>query len=178
MAYDRDELLTKLARALAQNPGSSMKELAEEAGISKASLHRIYSTRDSLCQTLVEHTTHILVDLMELLRREHHDFDGELKELIAFYVKHDAFVLFIGREAFVQMIDEAVWDSCDEALASFFRGGKEAGAWRADFSSEEMRDIFRSLVVGILEHNLWDGKYGKTAEKLIYRALLGGIASK
>ena len=178
MAFDRDELLEKLAWALAKNPGSSMKDLAEEVGISKASLHRIYSTRESLCQTLVERTKEIFEGTMKITRREHGDFEADLKELISFHVQHSAFVLFSGRDAFVQMIEEAEWERYDEELAAFFRAGKEAGVWQADFSSEEMRDIFMSLVIGIMEHNLWDGTYGKSAERLIYRALLGGIASK
>ncbi len=46
MAFDREELLDRLAMALVANPGSTMQELADSAGISKASLHRIYSTKE------------------------------------------------------------------------------------------------------------------------------------
>ena len=178
MAFDRDELLEKLARALAKNPGSSMKELAEEVGISKASLHRIYSTRESLCQTLVAQTKNIFDNMIDITSREHNDFLADLKELISFHVENSAFVLFIGRDAFVRMIDEADWVRYDEELAAFFRAGKDAGLLLGDFSSEEMRDIFVSLVVGLLEYSLWGSRSGKAAEGLIYKAVMGGISSK
>ena len=54
MAFDREELLEKLAMALVANPGSTMKELADSAGISKASLHRIYSTKEKLQTIIIE----------------------------------------------------------------------------------------------------------------------------
>ena len=34
-------------------------------------------------------------------------------------------VLFIGKDAFVQMIDEEDWERYDRELAAFFRAGRE-----------------------------------------------------
>lgn len=68
MAYDRDELLAKMADALADNPGCTMKELAETVGISKASLHRIYTNKENICQQLGEKEQEILKDLKAVIK--------------------------------------------------------------------------------------------------------------
>ena len=82
MAFDREELLKKLAMALVANPGSTMQELADSAGISKASLHRIYSTKEKLQATIVERMREVFAEIRRTIQKPHEDYMEALRELV------------------------------------------------------------------------------------------------
>ena len=48
------KLLKLLAVAIIESPRATLQELAESVGISKATLHRCYGTRDNLEKLLLE----------------------------------------------------------------------------------------------------------------------------
>jgi AcrR family transcriptional regulator len=58
MAPDRDILLDAAASVLAANPGASTQHIATGAGVSRATLHRAFSTRETLiaavCDRMLE----------------------------------------------------------------------------------------------------------------------------
>lgn len=102
MAFDREELLKKLAMALVANPGSTMQELADSAGISKASLHRIYSTKEKLQATIVEQMRGVFAEIRRTIQKPHEDYMEALRELIAIHCRNSTYVLFIGRDDFLR----------------------------------------------------------------------------
>lgn len=175
MAFDREELLEKLAMALARNPGSTMQELAVSAGISKASLHRIYSTKENLQATIVERMRVVFAEIRQVLRRSHGDYVQDLQELVAVHCRNSTYVLFTGRDDFFAMIREEEWDSYYDDLELFFREGQERGILTLDLSAGVIGDVFVSLVTGLLESYLWGHLAQREMEKTILRALLGGI---
>ena len=121
MAFDREELLEKLAMTLVRNPGSTMQELATSAGISKASLHRIYSTKENLQVTIVERMREVFGEIRQVLQRSHGDYMQDLQELVAVHCKNSTYVLFTGRDDFFAMIREEEWDAYYDDLEVFFR---------------------------------------------------------
>ncbi len=52
MKIEREAVLEAATRQLAANPRVSMHEIAVAAGISRASLHRLFSSRDSLLEAI------------------------------------------------------------------------------------------------------------------------------
>lgn len=175
MAFDREELLKKLAMALVANPGSTMKELADSAGISKASLHRIYSTKEKLQATIVERMRDIFAEIRRTIQKPHEDYMEALRELVAIHCRNSTYVLFTGRDDFFEMIRDGEWDAYYNDLEKFFREGQERGILTLDFSAGVIGDIFINLVTGILECYLWGHLTEREMEKTIFRALLGGI---
>ena len=175
MAFDREELLEKLAMALVRNPGSTMQELAASAGISKASLHRIYSTKENLQVTIVERMREVFAEIRQILGRPHGDYMHELQELTAVHCRNSTYVLFTGRDDFFDMFGEEEWDSYYDDLEVFFREGQERGILTLDLSAGAIGDVFISLVTGLLESYLWGHLSQREMEKTILRALLGGI---
>ncbi len=175
MAFDRDELVEKLADALADNPGCTMKELAEAVGISKASLHRIYTNKENICQILVDKERQILADVCEVLQREKSDWLADLQEIIGLFADNAPFVRCMGRETLPVQVTEAEWERFDQVLTGFFRRGKEAGLLQGDFSSTDMNDIFFGLVTGLIETMGMRQSSPGAVKRIVYEALLGGI---
>ena len=175
MAFDREELLKKLAMALAANPGSTMQELADSARISKASLHRIYSTKEKLQATIVERVRDVFAEIRRTIQKPHEDYMEALRELVAIHCRNSTYVLFIGRDDFFEMLQDGEWDAYYNDLEIFFREGQERGILTLDFSAGVIGDIFISLVTGLLECRLWGHLTEREMEKTILRALLGGV---
>lgn len=175
MAFDREELLKKLAMALVANPGSTMRELADNVGVSKASLHRIYSTKEKLQTTIVERMREVFAEIRRTIQKPHEDYREALRELVEIHCKNSTYVLFIGRDDFFAMIQDEEWDDYYNDLEIFFREGQERGLLTLDFSAGVIGDIFISLVTGILECYLWGHLTERETEKTILRALLGGV---
>ncbi|SHK49422.1 transcriptional regulator, LacI family [Selenomonas ruminantium] len=175
MAFDRDELVEKLADALADNPGCTMKELAEAVGISKASLHRIYTNKANICQLLVEKERQVLADVSAVLKRENSDWLDDLQDIIGLFADNGPFVRCMGRETLPVQVTEAEWDAFDQELTAFFRKGREAGLLQGDFSSTDMNDIFFGLITGLIESMGMRKSSPGAVKRIVYEALLGGI---
>ncbi len=60
-----ERLLKALAHAIVVHPRATLKELAETAGISKATLHRFCGTRDNLVDMLEKHGERVLNQVIE-----------------------------------------------------------------------------------------------------------------
>ena len=60
--------------ALAANPGNTMQALADNTGISKASLHRIYSTKEKLQATFVERMRDVFAEIRRTIREPHENY--------------------------------------------------------------------------------------------------------
>lgn len=175
MAFDRDELVERLADALADNPGCTMKELAEAVGISKASLHRIYTNKENICQILVDKERQIFADIQVVLQRTDSDWLADLQEIIGLLADNGPFVRCMGRETLPVQLTEEEWDHIDQKLTGFFRKGREAGLLQGDFSSTDMNDIFIGLITGLIESmGMRQSSPGKV-KRIVYEALLGGI---
>ena len=90
--------MKKLAMALAANPGNTMQALADNTGISKASLHRIYSTKEKLQATFVERMRNVFAEIRRTIREPHEDSMEALGELVAIHCRNSTYVLLIGRD--------------------------------------------------------------------------------
>lgn len=175
MAFDRNELLEKLADALADNPGATMKELAETAGISKASLHRIYTNKENICRLIVDKNREIFREFVVIMQHSGADWLADLQRAIDLLVDNSAYVRYLGRDVFWTEVTEAEWDVIDQEITGFFRKGKELGVVRGDFSSTDMNDIFIGLITGMVESMGMRKSSPGAVKRIVYEALLGGI---
>ncbi len=172
MAFDREELLRKLTLALALNPGMTMTELAVKTGISKASLHRIYATKENLQNVIVERLKKIPVELGLIIDGAHENYLGDLRDLISVLYKNRAYILFMFRDK----IDDAEWKRCEEKLTDFFREGQRQGILSSDFTVEMMVYIFSGMstwMMGLQAER--DDLSEREVEEIIFKALLNGI---
>ncbi len=85
MAFDREALLEKLAMAILQNPGITMGELALHTGISKASLHRIYSTKENLQKIIIDKISEFFLHIHNTINEGSSDFMNDLEKLVRFH---------------------------------------------------------------------------------------------
>ncbi len=178
MAFEREELLQKLTFAIAMNPGITMTELAKTTAISKASLHRIYSTKENLLKIILQRTKVFYSGISELLTKEHEDFMEDLKAVIAAFCDNRAYVLFIIRDIFTDLIKNSDWERYDKEMEGFFCEGQKRGFLSKDFTAGTMVNVFLGIVTWLLCMSIEKNTSESELQETILRILLNGIGVK
>lgn len=179
MAADH-KLFDSVAGALARQPGSSMQEIAEAAGVSRTTLHRAFGDR----KTLIERVSrHVLADCERLFDEAGID-DAPVLEAFEALI---AAPLRLGRAYALLFTEPGVFRdagllaeirSQDDRFERYFARGQAAGAFRSDLPP-------RWLVysVGTQMTALWwavdDGFVGaRDAARVLRATLFSGIAAR
>lgn len=150
-----EKLLKALAVALVDRPRATLKELAEAAGVSKATLHRFCSTRDALVERLMSHGQAVLSQVIEDADLQQAPVLQALRSLIDDHLRHRellVFLMFQYRPDSLDMDkDGARWMPYTEALDGFFLRGQQAGMFRIEISAELLTELFISLIYGVVD---------------------------
>lgn len=142
MAYNKEELLQKITFNMAINPGITMTELARVVGIAKASLHRIYLTRENLKSIIVQRVKTVYVEISQVLNQEHKNYMDDLKNLIKIFCNNRNYILFIMRDVFTEYIDGSDWEKHNKELENFFLEGQNKEFLNKNISAEVTANIF------------------------------------
>lgn len=150
-----EQLLKSLTLAVANRPRATMKELAQLAGVSKATLHRYCGTRENLVLRLEDHaegTLNLIIRSAGLLEREPMD---ALRRLIRGHLDHRELLAFLMAQYRPDFLDLEQggkrWLFYLEALDSFFLKGQHTGLFRIDISAAILTELFVSLVYGLVD---------------------------
>lgn len=90
-----ERLIKALAVAIVDHPRATLKELAEAAGVSKATLHRFCGTRDNLVQMLEGHGETVLNQIIQACDLEHAEPLEALQRLIKEHLTHRELLVFL-----------------------------------------------------------------------------------
>ncbi|WP_434698010.1 TetR/AcrR family transcriptional regulator [Pseudomonas sp. Z1-14] len=150
-----EKLLKALAIALVDHPRANFKEIAQAAGISKATLNRFCGTRENLIEMLLNYGSVVVKRIIsdaELantppLEAWHRLIEGHLthRELLVFLTfqfKPDTLDMNAGANR---------WSYYAETLDAFFLRGQKLGVFRIDIAAAAFTEIFASLVFGLVE---------------------------
>lgn len=92
-------MLRALAQAMGTQPRGTLKELAELAGISKATLHRFCGTREHLVEMLLNHASEVLSQLIEASELDSPGPAHALRRLVSAHLEQREtirFLMFVG----------------------------------------------------------------------------------
>lgn len=150
-----DRLLKALAVAIVDRPRATLKELAEAAGISKATLHRFCGTRDNLVEMLMAHGLSALTQVIQDSDLEQAEPLTALNRLIRGHLTHRELLVFLMFQYRPDSLDpdtEGVrWIPYVDALDSFFLRGQHTGLFRIDIGAPVLTELFVSLVYGMVD---------------------------
>lgn len=144
-------LLKQLTTALVNHPRATMKELAELAGVSKATLNRHYGTRASLEQQLELHAKNVLVGITSNAGLHAAEPLEALRHLIREHLTHRdllALLMFAHRPKGPMLEQET---SYIEDLDEFFLRGQHQGVFRIDISAAAFTELFINLIYGMVD---------------------------
>jgi AcrR family transcriptional regulator len=149
----REDLLLRLARALADDPRASMGQLASMAGVSRATLCRYYSSRETLDRALFEtglsRAEQALARALPDQGSAHHAMQRLIDELlpIAELYAH------VERRMQIDAGDDTRVQILNASLVALFHHWQGAGALRVDLPAawlvESMSALLRSAATMI-----------------------------
>lgn len=149
MPHDRDSLLDAAARVLAANPGAPTQRIAEGAGISRATLHRAFSTRETLVEAVCDRMLDRLRGALDAAGVDGDDVAGAFDRLTdATPVLGLVFaVLFVepGAYGIPRVVDEI--EEQDKRLEALFARGQAAGTFRTELPPRWLTYSFSSQAI-------------------------------
>ncbi len=150
-----ERVLRILAQAIATRPHSTLKDLAPQAGMSKATLHRFCGTRENLVQMLLDHAAQVLNTLVEACELDVYSSSSGLRRLISMHLEQREFIHFLMFQAAPGTLNEAGdgerWHGYIDALDAFFLRGQRAGAFRIDLPAVAMSELFMATVWAVID---------------------------
>ncbi|MCV2495060.1 TetR/AcrR family transcriptional regulator [Pseudomonas paraeruginosa] len=139
---------------MVSHPRATMRELAELAGVSRATLNRHCGTRERLRRRLESHARSTLERLIRDAARPRLEPRAALRELIREHLAHrDLLALLMceqnpGHQA---GNEDAGWQAHIEALDAFFLRGQQKGVFRIDITAAVFTELFLTLIYGLVD---------------------------
>ena len=150
-----EHLLKTLTVAVVNRPRATMKELAQLAGVSKATLHRYCGTRENLGQQLEEYAEGTLNLIIRSAGLQHLEPLDALRRLIRKHLAHRELLAFLMAQYRPDFLDfergDTRWQFYLEALDGFFRRGQQKGLFRIDITAAIFTELFITLVYGLVD---------------------------
>lgn len=150
-----ERLLKALAVAIVERPRATLKELAEAAGVSKATLHRFCGTRDNLVRMLEDHGEAVLNQVIETCDLERSEPLAALQRLVKEHLAHREMLVFLVSQYRPDYLDPdgegARWQSYIAALDTFFLRGQQKGVFRIDITAAVFTELFLTLIYGLVD---------------------------
>ena len=150
-----EKLLKALAVATVDRPRATLKDLAEAAGVSKATLHRFCGTRDNLVERLMNHSQAALNQVIEEANLQVADVPQALRSLIDNHLKHRELLVFMIFQYRPDSMDPdkdgARWVAYTDALDAFFLRGQQEGFFRIEIGAELLTELFVSMIYGMVD---------------------------
>lgn len=169
-----NKCIKKLAVAMTVNPGATIKEIAEAAGISKATLYRLYGTRENLESSLIEAANIALNAFVEIAEGDYHvDFKEGIRLFIANHSDCDE--LFNYMFVLHGNLEDEFWKRYYKAIDTFFLKGQKRGVFRIDLPIQFLSEIFVAVACGISDAQRRGRVAVSGADELFEEFLLNGI---
>ncbi len=150
-----EHLLKSLTVAVVNRPRATMKELAQLAGVSKATLHRYCGTRENLVQRLEEHAEATLNLIIRRAGLQHLQLLDALRRLIREHLAHRELLAFLMAHYRPDFLDfergDTRWQFYLEALDGFFLRGQQQGLFRINITAAIFTELFITLVYGLVD---------------------------
>ncbi len=180
MDSGQDKLFHDVAKALVANPGASTSDIAETAGVSRATLHRVFGDRDAL----VESVYGWLLDRCDQVFDEAGIDTGEIEPALDrliddCYPLAQSYWLLTATPSLERSgdIGERLREQ-DGRLERFFARGQAEGVFRPDLSAKWMSYSFGGQVMSAW-YLVEDGYAGEMeVPRLIREATFGGLTAR
>ncbi|WP_060511787.1 TetR/AcrR family transcriptional regulator [Pseudomonas sp. NBRC 111124] len=150
-----ERLLKALAHAIVVHPRATLKELAETAGVSKATLHRFCGTRDNLLKMLEDHGEAVLIQVIANAALDTAEPLTAVRHLIAEHLKHREMLVFLmfqyRPDTLLGDSEDRRWLAYTRAMDAFFLRAQQLGVLRIDISAAVFTEMFITQIYGMVD---------------------------
>ena len=151
----QERLLKALAIAIVDRPRDTFKELAEAAGVSKATLNRFCGTRENLAEMLMVYSSKTMNRVIASAGLNDSDPIEALHELIELHLAQRELLMFLivqwRRDSLDEEAEDLRWKPYSDAMDAFFLRGQTEGFFRIDVSAPVLTELFASILFGLID---------------------------
>lgn len=153
MSANEDKLLAALAAALLAHPRGTLKDIAEAAGVSKATLHRFCGTRENLQKMLLTHGAAIIERIIFQADLKEGPVQPAFEQLLLSHLAHSEVMAYVAYNWSPDspFVGDHSWLHYTEALDAFFLRGQKEGVFAVELSAAELTEMFGSAVFGLFD---------------------------
>lgn len=176
MAVDRDHVLRSAAALLTRKSTATMDEVARSAGISRATLHRLFAGRDALVRALELLGIEECEGALEAARLDEDTAREAVRRLVRALEPAAGLLAFLYGEnqLFEGGEQNEGWARIDAGIAALFRRGQDSGEFRIDLTPAWLTEA----LFGLMASGAWAVTEGRVAAQdfhyMIVELLLGG----
>ncbi|MCL7429220.1 TetR/AcrR family transcriptional regulator [Streptomyces sp. NPDC057798] len=176
MAVDRDHVLRSAAALLTRKSTSTMDEVAKAAGISRATLHRLFAGRDALVRALEALGIAECEAALDAARLDEGPASDAVRRLVREMEPAAGLLAFLYTEnqLFEGDGQHEGWARLDVRIAGLFRRGQQQGEFRIDLTPAWLTEA----LYGLTASGAWAVQEGRVAANdfthMITELLLGG----
>ncbi|MER6299054.1 helix-turn-helix domain-containing protein [Kitasatospora sp. NPDC001539] len=151
MATDRDTVLEAAVGVLSRRPTAHMDEIARAAGISRATLHRLFPGREALIREVGRLGLERFAAALDTAATERGDAEAALRRLVDAAVPDAMLCAFLAGENQLYEDDDIndLWEVQIARLHALFLRGQQEGVFRIELSAAWLSEAFFDLVAGI-----------------------------
>jgi AcrR family transcriptional regulator len=176
----RTALLNAATELLARNPAASLAEIADYAGIGKATLHRYFAGREELMLALAERALYAVTDAIAHSEPEHGTAIEALTRIIEALVPlGDKLYLLLNDSALANHPDVAAAEMTSRApMLALIQRGQASGELRTDLAAEWLLHQMDYALFATWQavQDGWVAR--KEAARLLTKTLLGGMQAR
>ncbi len=179
MSARKQAVLNAATRLLAVNPRASMQDIAAAAGISRATLHRLYPSRDALIEAIALVAVDKITAAYAAARIKEGTVLEALERLVTALVPLVYQFAFLVSETQIQESEGVMERDRDlqREMEQFFRRGQAEGAFRFDLSPAWLPYALSGLFLGAAEAVRQGDVAPRETTRLILETFLGGAVA-
>ncbi|MGW7584772.1 TetR/AcrR family transcriptional regulator [Kitasatospora sp. NPDC054768] len=151
MATDRDTVLEAAVGVLSRRPTAHLDEIARAAGISRATLHRLFPGRDALIREIGLLGLRRFASALDTADVERGDAEAALRRLVDASVPDAMLCAFLAGENQLYEHEDIndLWEVQIARLHALFLRGQQQGVFRIELSAAWLSEAFFDLVAGV-----------------------------
>jgi TetR/AcrR family transcriptional repressor of mexCD-oprJ operon len=178
MSVHDEQLLKKLTAAVAADPRSTTQELAQAAGISRATFNRFCGSREKLMEMIAQQAESTLREIIRIAQEpvERESYPAALQQLIAAHTERQEYLIFCCSAQ--NSLNNAFWNEYLNAMDKFFLGGQKAGVFRVDIPYQTLSELFVSVISGMIDAQSRGRVAAFGMENVMASFFLNGAAEK
>jgi TetR/AcrR family transcriptional repressor of mexCD-oprJ operon len=169
----REDVVRAAAVALLDQPRASMGEVATRAGISRATLHRLFPSREALVDEIGSRAIAWARSALDAASIEEGDADEALGRVIHHLTRSAELYWFLCTTA-----DEGIrssWAADRQRLVRLFRRGQDEGVFRLDLPASWLAEALNALLCSAAK-SVQEGRLARNdIEGMVVELIRGGV---
>lgn len=173
------DVLDAVTPLLARDASASTTAIARAAGISRATLHRLFPDRDALVRALLERCVQRVVSALDRADERARGGDPLVPALIDEVLPEAQAFAFLTAEPAMHVPEiDRIYEGVALRLDGMVRDAQQAGQLRADLPARWVSDVLQVLTIGGVESLRLGRIAARDVAALVTEAALHGVAPR